>query len=154
MRSILCVLAIVAGFGLVVSYSTSQEAGEKKPQRKELESKLKELRKKRLDENEKELKRVVDRLYRKPGVTVFGGPSHEFVLELLRERLSALLESTEQGKRREDLLVPFLALVKETEAKYKKNVRRLNPAYLYMYRNLVLQTEIEVVKAKMAASRK
>jgi hypothetical protein len=146
-------LAVLSGLGLVYCFSSAQEAGKKEQGDVSLELKLEQLRKTRLEENEKELKRLVDLYYRGGEEhNIVGGPGAAFIVELGRDRLRAILESTEQGKKREDLLVPFLALVKETEATYKKasKYRTLD----YRYRALLLETEIELVKAKIAASRK
>ena len=151
MRTIACILAVFAGLGLVYCFSSAQEAGKKEQKDKSLEVQLKELRKTRFEENEKGLKRLVDLYYTRP-VDVSGGPDEATIVELGRERLNAILESTEQSKEREDLLIPFLALVKEIEGKYKKMSRFHTQDH--RYRALIQETQIQLLKAKIAASRK
>ena len=154
------------------AFQAPKKAGQKGEQEdKSLESKLKELRKTRLEENEKEFRSMVSTVYARPasesGQRVDGHTPA--IIDLARDRLRAILESTVQGKAREDLLVPFLALVKETEAKFKGTTSGPSASggsspssgrvagfnqYAYLYRALIIETEIELVKAKIAAGRK
>lgn len=152
MRSIACVLAVLTGLGLVFCFSNAQVAGKKEQGVESLELKLQQLRK-ALEENEKELKQMILTYYSTPkDDNGQADPATPAIVGLAKERLRAILEATEQGKKRENLLVPFLAHTKETEGKYKM-VSKFGGGE-YLYRALILEIEIEIVKAKIAASRK
>ena len=53
MRTIAWILAVLTGLGLVYCFSSAQEADKKEQEDKSLKLQLKELRKTRLEENEK-----------------------------------------------------------------------------------------------------
>ena len=139
--------------GTCILLFKAQVAGKKEQGVESLELKLQQLRKARLEENEKELKQMILTYYSTPkDDNGQADPATPAIVGLAKERLRAILEATEQGKKRENLLVPFLAHTKETEGKYKM-VSKFGGGE-YLYRALILEIEIEIVKAKIAASRK
>ena len=124
MRTIACILAVLTGLGLAYCFSSAQEAGKKEQEVESLELKLQQLRKTRLEENEKEMKQMVLNYYRIPkDDNVQADAATPSIVHLANATLRAILEATEQGKKRENLLVPFVAAFERNRRKIQTELQ-------------------------------